>query len=163
MITTTSVGRECQIRMPSSAPPLSVECRGEGYVSYQTAFSAGADVCAQMAWNLSPGEHIMIPTGIFITDHNPVTCPPGMIPEIQIRPRSGLAAKYGITLLNFGTIDADYRGEIHVILQNFGKSRYTVNLGDRIAQMVGAWTFRIGGVPVKDAERGTGGFGSTGI
>lgn len=128
--------------------------------SYQTSQSAGMDLCAAVAADvvIAPGAYTMIPTGYAIA------LPPGF--EAQVRPRSGLAAKNGVTVLNSpGTIDADYRGEVSVILINHGKAAFTVTRGMRIAQMVVA--------PVRtvmleeketldDTARGAGGFGSTG-
>jgi dUTP pyrophosphatase len=107
---------------------------------------------------LAPGERAMIPTGLTIA------LPPGY--EAQVRPRSGLAAKFGITCLNSpGTIDADYRGEVKVILINLGKEPFLVSRGERIAQMVVAPVTRIDLSLVDqldDTQRGAGGFGSTG-
>jgi len=127
--------------------------------AYQTGQAAGADLTAAVGEDvtLAPGERRLVPTGIAIG------LPEGY--EAQVRPRSGLALKQGVTVLNTpGTIDADYRGEIGVILINLGHEPFTVRRGDRIAQMVVA--------PVVQAEfreaeltetaRGAGGFGSTG-
>ena len=129
--------------------------------SYETASSAGMDLRANMdaPLTLRPLERAIIKTGLFIA------LPQGY--EAQVRPRSGLAAKHGISVLNSpGTIDADYRGEIGVILVNLSNEDFTINDGDRIAQMVIAayahtkWDE----VSVLDVtERGKGGFGSTGI
>lgn len=129
--------------------------------SYETAASAGMDLRANLdeAVTLAPLERMIVKTGLFIA------LPPGY--EAQVRPRSGLAAKFGITVLNApGTIDADYRGEIGVILANLSNESFTINDGDRIAQMVIAayahtkWEE----VDVLDeTKRGQGGFGSTGI
>jgi dUTP pyrophosphatase len=109
--------------------------------------------------SIKPGERMLIPTGLSIA------LPEGF--EAQIRPRSGLAIKNGITVLNSpGTIDADYRGEIKVILINHGQETFTVNHGDRIAQMVFAKVSKISWdvtEKLPDTERGSGGFGSTGI
>lgn len=128
--------------------------------AYQTSQSAGMDLCAAVAGDVAiePGAYTMVPTGFAIA------LPAGF--EAQVRPRSGLAAKNGVTVLNSpGTIDADYRGEISVILINHGKAAFTVTRGMRIAQLVVA--------PVRtvmleekenldDTARGAGGFGSTG-
>lgn len=128
---------------------------------YETALAAGADVRAAIdePISLAPGERHMVPTGIAIA------LPPGW--EAQMRPRSGLAAKHGISCVNSpGTIDADYRGELKVILINHGAERFTINRGERIGQMVIApvWQARFDAVDELDAtERGEGGFGSTGV
>ena len=107
---------------------------------------------------LAPGKHAMVPTGLAIA------LPPGF--EAQVRPRSGLAAKHGVTVLNSpGTIDADYRGEISVILINHGEAAFAIRRGERIAQMVIAPVVQAQLVPVTTlsaTERGSGGFGSTG-
>ena len=127
---------------------------------YATALSAGMDLKANLSEPviLAPLERAMIPTGLFIE------LPKGF--EAQVRPRSGLAAKHGISVLNApGTIDADYRGEVKVILVNVSNEPFTVNPGERIAQMVVArhekveWreTDQLG-----ETARGEGGFGSTG-
>jgi dUTP pyrophosphatase len=127
--------------------------------AYQTEFSAGADLYAAEASVINPGEWRAVPTGICIA------MPEGY--EAQIRPRSGLAAKFGVTTLNApGTIDADYRGQIHVILINHGKDPFNIKPGDRIAQMVLAKTERIQWEEtdeLPESKRGTGGFGSTGV
>ncbi|MCB1563772.1 MAG: dUTP diphosphatase [Alphaproteobacteria bacterium] len=128
--------------------------------TYATAQSAGMDLTAALeeAIELGSGERALIPTGLAIA------LPPGF--EAQIRPRSGLAIKHGVTVLNSpGTIDADYRGEIKVILINHGKEPFTVERGMRIAQMVVERFEHIEWEVVKDLEntdRGAGGFGSTG-
>ncbi len=129
--------------------------------NYETSASAGMDLRANIleSITLKPLERTMIKTGLFMA------LPQGM--EAQIRPRSGLAAKHGISVLNApGTIDADYRGEIGVILVNLSNEDFTVKDGDRIAQMVIAKFEQIQWQEVKvldETERGTGGFGSTGI
>ena len=126
---------------------------------YQTAQSAGMDLYANMEHpcTLQPLERALIPTGLFIE------LPVGY--EAQIRPRSGLAIKNGITVLNApGTIDADYRGEIGVILVNLSNEEFTVKNGDRIAQMVIAKYETASFFEVEElteTTRGTGGFGST--
>ncbi len=125
-----------------------------------TPGSAGADLRAAVAQEivLAPGERVLVPTGFS------VEIPPGW--EGQVRPRSGLAARFGLTLLNSpGTIDSDYRGEIQVLLVHLGAEPATVRRGDRIAQLVIAPAPRVSFVEVEDlppSERGTGGFGSTG-
>jgi dUTP pyrophosphatase len=129
--------------------------------SYATDYSAGMDLKANIEQPVILGslDRAMIPTGLFIE------LPEGY--EAQIRPRSGLAAKHGITVTNApGTIDADYRGEICVLLVNLGHEPFIINPGERIAQMVVARHERVEWVPVDDlaeSGRGTGGFGSTGI
>ena len=127
---------------------------------YQTPLSAGLDIRANLdePVTLQPLERAMIPTGLF------VELPEGC--EMQIRPRSGLAAKHGITVLNSpGTIDADYRGEIKVILVNLSNEPFTIEAGERIAQMIVARYEQIEWQPTEElssTERGAGGFGSTG-
>ena len=127
---------------------------------YQTIHSAGLDLLANIDSPvlLKPLERVLIPTGLFIE------LPEGY--EAQIRPRSGLAAKHGITVLNSpGTIDADYRGEIKVILVNLSNSEFLINDGERICQMVVAKHERIvweKSDELNDTIRGTGGFGHTG-
>ena len=129
---------------------------------YKTTGAVGADLCAYLPSQnvtLSPGKSALIPTGLFFE------IPDGY--EVQVRPRSGLAAKNGVTVLNTpGTIDSDYRGEIKVILINLGEKDFTINDGDRIAQMVIApvttadFTFAEN---LSETDRGSGGMGSTGI
>jgi len=129
--------------------------------AYETASSAGMDLRANIdaPLTLRPLERAVIKTGLFIA------LPQGY--EAQVRPRSGLAAKHGISVLNSpGTIDADYRGEIGVILVNLSNEDFTVNDGDRIAQMVIAAYAHTKWDEVNvldETERGKGGFGSTGI
>ncbi len=129
--------------------------------AYATSDSAGMDLLAAVAETvtLAPGERRLIPTGIAIA------LPPGT--EAQVRPRSGLALKQGVTVLNApGTIDADYRGEVGVILINHGDQPFVVERGSRIAQMVVAAYARVAWTVSDDLEesaRGAGGFGSTGI
>lgn len=128
--------------------------------SYATPLSAGMDLRASMEQSitLAPLERALVPTGLF------VELPEGY--EMQIRPRSGLAAKHGITVLNSpGTIDADYRGEIKVILVNLSNNPFEIVPGERIAQAVVAQHAHIEWEQVEQlgaTERGTGGFGSTG-
>lgn len=148
--------------------PLEVELRqlphGEGLPlpRHETAGAAGADLRAAVAeaepLTLAPGQRALVPTGLAIA------VPAGF--EAQVRPRSGLAVRHGVTCLNTpGTIDSDYRGEIHALLINLGQEPFVVRRGERIAQLVIA--------PVRQAswrlveslsptERGSGGFGSTG-
>ena len=128
--------------------------------AYQTVQSAGADLCAQLIEpvNIAPLERVLIPTGLFIElpEHY----------EAQIRPRSGLALKHGITVLNSpGTIDADYRGEIKVLLINLGQESFKIENGDRIAQMIIAPCIQAEFEPdttLSETERGAGGYGHTG-
>lgn|SRR5574344_344265 len=128
---------------------------------YATEFSAGLDVRAANAEPvvLRPLEHAMIPTGLYLE------IPAGF--EVQVRPRSGLAAKKGITVLNApGTIDSDYRGEVCVILVNLSNSDFTVEKGERIAQLVLARHEHIeweASEELASSSRGEGGFGSTGV
>ncbi|WP_448028519.1 dUTP diphosphatase [Bradyrhizobium liaoningense] len=130
--------------------------------AYQTAEAAGLDLMAAVPDNepmtLAPGQYALVPTGLAIA------LPAGH--EAQVRPRSGLAAKHGVTVLNSpGTIDADYRGEIKVILINHGAAPFVVERGERIAQMVIAPVVQAALVPVATlsaTDRGAGGFGSTG-
>jgi dUTP pyrophosphatase len=128
---------------------------------YATEFSAGVDLEAAIdeTITLKPGERQLIPTGLAIA------LPEGY--EAQIRPRSGLALKYGVTVLNSpGTVDADYRGEIKVILANLGAETFIVERGMRIAQMVIAQHAHVAWKVVDQLDetaRGAGGFGSTGI
>jgi dUTP pyrophosphatase len=125
---------------------------------YQTEGAAGLDVCSKMNIDIQPGETKLIQTGLY------VEIPEGY--EIQVRPRSGLAYKHSVTVLNSpGTIDADYRGEIGVILINHGKEVFKVIEGDRIAQLVLSKVEQIKWDPVlilSESVRNTSGFGSTG-
>ena len=127
---------------------------------YATVNSAGMDLKANIdaPITLAPLQRAMVPTGLYIA------LPEGT--EAQIRPRSGLAAKHGVTVLNTpGTIDADYRGEIKVILVNLSNEPFTINPGERIAQMVVARYEKVEWNEVEsldETERGAGGFGSTG-
>lgn len=135
---------------------------GEGLPlpAYQSLGAAGADLCAAVVepLTMAPGARALVPTGLVFA------IPPGF--EVQVRPRSGLAARHGVTVLNApGTVDSDYRGEVMAILINHGAEPFVIARGERIAQIVV--------VPVSQAEfeevehvdataRGTGGFGSTG-
>ena len=137
---------------------------GEGLAlpAYQSVHAAGLDLLAAVPEGspliLAPGKHALVPTGLTIA------LPPGY--EAQVRPRSGLAAKHGVTVLNSpGTVDADYRGEIRVILANLGAVAVTLARGDRVAQLVLAPVSRIAWAPVSElpaSRRGERGFGSTG-
>jgi dUTP pyrophosphatase len=128
---------------------------------YATEHAAGMDICAALDQDLTipPGETVLIPTGFAIA------LPTGY--EAQIRPRSGLAIKHQIGIMNSpGTIDADYRGEVKIILTNFGRGEFTVRRGDRIAQMVVAPFTRIAWDEqdsLAETSRGAGGFGHTGV
>jgi len=128
--------------------------------AYATAESAGLDLLAAITdpVQLQPGERRLVPTGLALA------LPPGF--EAQVRPRSGLALKHGITVLNSpGTIDADYRGEVGVVLINHGQEAFVIQRGERIAQMVIAAHARADWVETEDlsqTSRGAGGFGSTG-
>ena len=141
---------------------INIVSRSGRMPSYETEGSAGADL---RAWlpngpvTLQPGERRLIPTGLF------VELPPGI--EAQIRARSGLSIKHGITMINgVGTVDSDYRGEWNVPLVNLGQEPYTIQDGDRIAQMVLARyeqaEFCVS-EEINETERGAGGFGSTGV
>ena len=127
---------------------------------YETALSAGMDVRANLSEPivLKSLERALVPTGLY------VELPAGY--EMQVRPRSGLAAKYGLTVLNSpGTIDADYRGEVKVILANLSAEDFTINDGERIAQLVVAQHAQVEweeAEELSDTSRGAGGFGSTG-
>jgi dUTP pyrophosphatase len=137
---------------------------GEGLAlpAYQSAHAAGLDLLAAVPEEapliLAPGQRALVPTGLSIA------LPPGY--EAQIRPRSGLASKHGITVLNApGTVDADYRGEVGVLLINHGDAPFAVRRGERIAQMVIAAVVRaelVAALSLSATERGSGGFGSTG-
>lgn len=129
--------------------------------AYATSLSAGMDVRASLdaPVELAPGERRLIPTGLYIA------LPEGY--ECQVRPRSGLALRHGITLVNTpGTVDADYRGEIGVILINLGQEPFIIADGERIAQLVVKRYERVEWEPVESLDttiRGEGGFGSTGL
>ena len=133
---------------------------GEGLPppAYATAGAAGMDVVSAEATTLAPGARAAVATGFAIA------IPTGY--EVQVRPRSGLALKYGVTCLNTpGTIDSDYRGEVKVILINLGQEPFEIARGDRIAQLVPAPVQRAVldvVAALDDTTRGTGGFGSTG-
>ena len=148
--------------------PVKVDIRqlphGEGLPlpAYHSAHAAGLDllaaVPAESPLMLSPGQRALVPTGLTIA------LPPGH--EAQVRPRSGLASKHGVTVLNSpGTVDADYRGEIGVLLINHGEAPFPIRRGERIAQMVIAPVVRVELAPSTElsaTKRGSGGFGSTG-
>jgi dUTP pyrophosphatase len=138
-------------RVASRGPPLDLP-------RYESAAAAGVDLRADEPFTLAPGERRLVPTGLA------VEIPPGH--EGQVRPRSGLAARHGIGLVNApGTIDADYRGEVGVILVNHGQAPVAFARGDRVAQLVIAPVVRAEILLVEelsDTSRGGGGFGSTG-
>ncbi len=143
---------------------VNVKClasKGAIIPEYKTSGAAGADLCAllESPLTISAGKFAMVPTGLFFE------IPEGY--EIQVRPRSGLAAKNGVTVLNTpGTIDSDYRGEVKVILINLGEADFTINSGDRIAQMIISPVTQADFTvtdSLSETERGAGGFGSTGV
>lgn len=147
--------------MQSSVEIKCVAQKGAVLPGYKTYGAAGADVCAfvENPVVIKKGERALVGTGLSFE------IPEGY--EIQVRPRSGLAFKNGVTVLNTpGTIDSDYRGELKVLLYNCGDEDFTVNCGDRIAQIVVA-PVTIGnffsGTSLSETERGKGGFGSTGV
>ena len=129
--------------------------------SYETDGSAGADLRAylQEPVTLQPGERRLIPTGLF------VELPPGV--EAQVRARSGLAIKHGISMVNgVGTVDSDYRGEWNIPVINFGQEAYTIHDGDRIAQVVFNCYVQADFTlteSIEETQRGAGGFGHTGV
>ena len=147
---------------PEVPVAVTVLSHGEGIPlpAYASSGAAGMDLVAalEVPLTLGPGERAAVPTGIALA------LPEGY--EAQVRPRSGLALKHGITVLNSpGTIDADYRGEIRVILANLGTEAVTLERGERVAQLVLAPVSRIGWAPVAalpESARGSRGFGSTG-
>ena len=130
--------------------------------AYQTAHAAGMDLLAAVPDDkpliMQPGQRALVPTGLMIA------VPPGF--EAQVRPRSGLALKHGVTVLNSpGTVDADYRGEVSVLLINHGEEPFTIRRGERIAQLIIAAVAQANLVAVTSlppTDRGSGGFGSTG-
>lgn len=136
--------------------------QGLALPTYQTDLAAGLDLVAAIAddapLNLIPGHRALVPTGLMLA------IPPGY--EAQVRPRSGLALKHGVTVLNApGTIDADYRGEVGVILINHGQNAFVIKRGERIAQLVIAAVARADfelKAQLSTTDRGAGGFGSTG-
>jgi dUTP pyrophosphatase len=146
-----------KITVPITALP---HAESLGLPAYATERAAGMDLCAAVANDVTiePGKRALVPTGLSIA------LPEGY--EAQVRPRSGLALKHGVTVLNSpGTIDADYRGEVQVILANLGTEPFTVTHGMRIAQMVVASYARVQwqeSAQLPQSARGAGGFGSTG-
>ncbi|HRE61617.1 MAG TPA: dUTP diphosphatase [Micropepsaceae bacterium] len=153
--------------MVSAILPIAVEIKRLPHAvdlplpAYATRDAAGADLVAALAHDLTlqPGARAAVPTGLQIA------LPEGF--EAQVRPRSGLAARHGLTVLNApGTIDADYRGEVMVLMVNLGDAPVTLRRGDRIAQMVIAPVMRAAfreTTTLDDTARGQGGFGSTGV
>lgn len=142
-------------------PKIKIISKSGVLPSYETAGSAGADLRAYIEEpiTLQPGERRLIPTGLF------VELPIGI--EAQIRARSGLAIKHGIGLVNgIGTVDSDYRGEWNIPLINWGQEPFTINNGDRIAQVVFT-TYTVADFElaqsIDETERGAGGFGHTGV
>lgn len=164
----TPEARLYQVKPPAPCGPEPVAVRvfrtqsGEGLPlpAYMSPGAAGMDLCAAVEKPvlLAPGERLLVPAGIAIA------LPPGY--EAQVRPRSGLALRHGVTVLNApGTIDSDYRGEIGVILINLGAQSVSISRGDRIAQLVVAPVARAAWEPVAaldETARAAGGFGSTG-
>ncbi|SRR6266545_875494 len=138
-------------RVGGRGPPLDLP-------RYETEGSAGLDLRADEPFTLAPGERRLVPTGLALE------IPPGH--EGQVRPRSGLAVRHGLAVVNApGTIDSDYRGEVQVILVNLGKAPVSLARGDRVAQLVIAPVTRAEIALVEDltaTDRGAGGFGSTG-
>ena len=150
----------------TSAITVEVQClphtEGLPLPAYQSAHAAGLDLLAAVPESqpltMQPGQRALVPTGLMIA------VPPGH--EAQVRPRSGLAFKHGVTVLNSpGTVDADYRGEVSVLLINHGDEPFTIRRGERIAQLVIAAVTQADLVVVaslSSTDRGSGGFGSTG-
>lgn len=138
--------------------PITLE-EGATLPTYQTDGAAGMDVCTNESFELRPMERRLVSTGLRIA------VPPGY--EAQMRPRSGLALRHGISMVNTpGTIDSDYRGEIRLIVINFGDTVVKFNRGDRVGQIVFCPVVRAQlqvVVKLEDTDRGAGGFGSTGI
>jgi len=157
------------MRRKPGEPPLRVKvvrlahAKGLALPSYQSDGAAGMDLLAAVPssapFRLSPGKRALVPTGLVLE------LPPGF--EAQVRPRSGLALRHGITVLNSpGTIDCDYRGEVMVLLTNLGEAPFEIARGERIAQLVVQRVERARLVEVAaiaDTRRGAGGFGSTGV
>jgi len=147
--------------MARKKPEVKVICEGK-FPEYAHATDSGCDLsyCGDRMVTLQPGERAVLPTGLKIE------LPSGY--EAQIRPRSGLAAKYGITVVNTpGTVDTSYQGEIKIILINHGKEKFSIKNGDRIAQMVVSPVvqakFQVVDTFEEETERGENGFGSTGV
>lgn len=133
----------------------------ESRPGYASTYSAGCDLKARTGGVIEPGQVALVPTGVFIEGFDSSAFPAGTYPELQIRARSGLARKHGITLANgVGTVDADYPDEIGVLLLNTSATTFSFSKGERIAQMVLSLVARIPGLPVGGDRQG--GFGSTG-
>lgn len=153
--------KELPMRLPEIEIALQRLAHGADlpFPTYASAGAAGMDVVAAEALTLAPGARHAVATGFAIA------IPQGY--EVQVRPRSGLALKHGITCLNSpGTIDSDYRGEVKVILANLGEAPFVIARGDRIAQLVPAPVQRATFAEVESldqTQRGAGGFGSTGV
>lgn len=146
--------------MEKGIPRITVKLTGNFVPRYASAKAAGCDIFADIEGEvvIEPHQYCAVPTGVRLE------IPDGY--EVQVRPRSGLALKHGIGILNApGTIDADYRGEVKVILFNFGNKPFAINKGDRIAQLVFAHVAQAEFVKTErldETERGSGGFGHTG-
>lgn len=126
-----------------------------------TAFSSGADLVARVSTRLEPGARVLVPTGVWIQDVLWTKVPEGFVPELQVRARSSLSLKRGLMLANgVGTIDADFRQEIQVMLYNASAEAVALNAGERIAQLVCQLVAVIPGL--KRGQARVGGFGSTG-
>ena len=142
-------------------PIVNCTLNGGFLPEYQSEGASGADLRAMLSEDivLKPGMRALVPTGLRLE------IPPGL--EGQVRPRSGLALKHGITVLNSpGTVDSDYRGEIKIILINLGESDFRLKNGDRIAQMIFSPIVKVSFRPqdeIASSQRGSGGFGSTGM
>jgi len=141
----------------------------DAVIYHATSLSAGFDIQASSDVSIEPGSWLAVPTGLRIKEAESGfvsfngTDLISVVPELQIRPRSGLALKHGVTVLNSpGTVDADYRGEIKIILINHGKVAFQIKAGDRIAQGIVGLSV-LGTADIKDKERGQGGFSSTGV
>lgn len=129
--------------------------------AYQTELSAGADLKARVTTSIPPGAVVKVPTGVWIDRVDWENVPAGAVPEIQVRARSGLAFKHGITLANaVGTVDADFPDEFEVLLWNVSTKPYEVKAGDRIAQLVLGLSYRLPHLVCLGKRMG--GFGSTG-
>jgi deoxyuridine 5'-triphosphate nucleotidohydrolase len=167
------------LRMTATPFVLDIEFKGEyGEFGYKTKYSAGADIPSQEMYVLHPGETQLIATGLYLKAFNlvlendagerkllsqneiPEDLHVDWLPELQIRPRSGLSAR-GINCA-FGTVDADFRGEIKVCLTNLSQKTYVVNRGERVAQLVAAVVMNVRCINRSAATR-DGGFGSTGV
>lgn len=141
---------------------IKLRCNENCEPSYETSHSAGADLKSSETVIIPPNGQVKVATGVWIDSVQWDKVPKGMIPELQIRARSGLAYKHGITLTNaVGTIDADYRHEICVLMWNTRDKEFEVKQGDRIAQLLLNMTHRIDSIPI--GGKRLGGFGSTGI